>query len=77
MLITVLSVVLYVTAIVASIGTAAVIVYAIITLMKGDSDGPFIVVQSRQVARPPQADALYDGIYDSFVEKGNEGDDRR
>ena len=44
MLITVLSVVLYVTAIVASIGTAAVIVYAIITLMKGDSDGPFIVV---------------------------------
>jgi hypothetical protein len=58
------------------IGIAIVIVWSIVDHVRGD-DSPFFVVESRQVVRPPEADALYDGIYDSFVEKDNEGDDRR
>lgn len=50
----------------------------IVHLVRGRRyEAPRIVVCLRlqQVPRPPEADDLYKGIYESFVEKGKDGRD--
>lgn len=53
---------------------AVIIIIALIVMERSEPVADFVLMLW-QVPRPPGADELYRGIYESFVEKGEDGRD--